>query len=331
MRYLKELLTAFAGLCIGLLLMELLLRTLPGYSQQAMLNANFNWDHCEDRPSYRPSKLFGYELIPNANPSVNSFGMRDREYSRAKPAGVFRILLLGDSICQLGRWHEYLEEALNLDRPVEILNAGVSAWGLNQYYLYLKHKGLQFEPDLVLIGLCLNDVDARETPIIFPNRKQRKTFFYTISVGQVGSRPSPNDVNFFLFRHCALYRFLAAQYLLATKDKRITVTGDMKALAEMKEMTRGRILGVVFPYLKPLSEYDDRERGHDYERTKQYLEGAGIENYDLTADFNRYGAKIISFREWPHDKIHFNDAANRMKAELLSPWLKKKIRDFSEN
>ena len=100
---------------------------------------------------YRPARYWGYELIPHASPEINSFGMRDREYSFHKPAGAYRVLLLGDSITYFGRWSEYVEEKLDHDGNYEILNSAVPGWGLYHYWMYLFHKVINITTDYLKI------------------------------------------------------------------------------------------------------------------------------------------------------------------------------------
>ena len=69
--------------------------------------------------------------------SFNSAGMRDREHAVGKEAGVFRILVLGDSFMEAfqvpfeASLPSLLEQALGqrTGKRVEVVNAGVSGWG----------------------------------------------------------------------------------------------------------------------------------------------------------------------------------------------------------
>jgi len=86
---------------------------------------------------------------------INSFGMRDREYERSKPAGIFRVAVLGDSFT----WgfgvenDEVYTEVLEkeLGSGFEVLNCGVSGFGRGQQLLYLQSDILAFEPDAVIV------------------------------------------------------------------------------------------------------------------------------------------------------------------------------------
>jgi hypothetical protein len=98
---------------------------------------------------------------------INGYGLRDRRDSYEKPPGTFRIVLLGDSYVeavQVERWKgvaERLERALNhnASRPVEVINAGVAAYGTGQEYLLLDQIGETLQPDLVLVLFYVgNDV-----------------------------------------------------------------------------------------------------------------------------------------------------------------------------
>ncbi len=98
----------------------------------------------------------------------NSHGFRDVERALDKPAGVFRILGLGDSFT--AGWGAAFEEtylrraehALNAradDHPaVEIVKAGINGYYAEPQRLLLEHYGLRFDPDLVLVGFVANDV-----------------------------------------------------------------------------------------------------------------------------------------------------------------------------
>jgi hypothetical protein len=98
---------------------------------------------------------------------INPRGLRDRRQTYEKPPGTFRIVLLGDSFVeavQVKRSEgvaERLEWVLNQDasRPVEVVNAGVAAYGTTQELLLLDQMGAELDPDLVLVLFFVgNDV-----------------------------------------------------------------------------------------------------------------------------------------------------------------------------
>ena len=99
--------------------------------------------------------------------TINTLGLRGPERPYAKPDGVRRILVLGDSFTEAAQVAQpesavgRLEVALNArgtDR-YEVLNAGVGGWGTGQQLVYLREEGYRYQPDLVLVLLYLgNDV-----------------------------------------------------------------------------------------------------------------------------------------------------------------------------
>ncbi len=122
------------------------------------------------RESPNPDMI--YELTPNMegvawgqNVKINSFGFRDREYSLKKPDGTYRMVVLGDSITfgnflpvQSTYAHrlELLFERRGVN--VEILNLSVSGYNTTQEIAFLEEVGLQFNPDEVIVGYCMNDL-----------------------------------------------------------------------------------------------------------------------------------------------------------------------------
>ncbi len=97
--------------------------------------------------------------------SLNSAGMRDREHVLAKPAGTFRVLLMGDSFMEALQVPFDSSMAALLARGleertgsrVEVINAGVSGWGTDDELRYLTQYGLRYQPDLVVIAMTLHN------------------------------------------------------------------------------------------------------------------------------------------------------------------------------
>ena len=95
--------------------------------------------------------------------SVNSHGLRDVERSVAKPAGTHRILLLGDSVVEL---MNYVADDQIIARKLEqqfqsgstqVINCGVAGYCTLAEVELLRTKGLQFQPDQVVVVFVQND------------------------------------------------------------------------------------------------------------------------------------------------------------------------------
>lgn len=182
---------------------------------------------------HRPDPLVGHRLIPGAvgvfdSPAdggerlvrINSLGLRDREYTLAKPAGARRLLILGDSYCEGLQVEEdetfqaVLERRLGYvpDAPkVEVLNGGVSGFGTDNELLFYRHVGRQFEPDLVVLSFFTNDLE--DNSIVLQRRMgdvEREPYFTLEGDGlALHDFPSPHRfsaVDQFFKQHVRSYR-----------------------------------------------------------------------------------------------------------------------------
>jgi len=103
--------------------------------------------------------------------SINSLGYRQAEFDPRK-GSQYRILVVGDSFTfgygveESEGYVRVIEQELNAHAPakdIEVINTGVPAWWTDAYYLYLKTRGLDLDPDVVVLGLFMgNDIDARD-------------------------------------------------------------------------------------------------------------------------------------------------------------------------
>lgn len=120
---------------------------------------------------YHP--VIGYTFVPGLRARmendltgfllrVNETGFRsEREYHDKKAAGVFRVLLFGDSftagdgVSNGDRYGDLLE---TLVPGIEVYNFGLSGTGTDQQYLIHREFGSRFECDLVVIGVLVENI-----------------------------------------------------------------------------------------------------------------------------------------------------------------------------
>lgn len=111
----------------------------------------------------RRLKPSSYTKVEFYSVSVNRWGMRDKEYELEKPAGTFRIVLLGGSY-EMGvgvndheNYESIVEDELNRllvkndsINKIEILNFGVGGYHLMQQVWLCENEVFRFKPDLVI-------------------------------------------------------------------------------------------------------------------------------------------------------------------------------------
>lgn len=151
---------ALASVAIAGLLGELSLRIFVPQDRSV-------WAHTDDGLVVHPPGIETY--LPSFGRVVrtNAWGMRDRPHALEKPAGTFRILVLGDSFMEALQvdFEDSLPALLERElaerghRQVEVINASTSDWGTDDEVAYLARYGRAFQPDLVLVAMTLhNDV-----------------------------------------------------------------------------------------------------------------------------------------------------------------------------
>lgn len=117
---------------------------------------------------------------------INSRGLRDREHSLGKPAGTYRIAVLGDSYAEALQVDA--EEAFwsllpaRLERcgfqhgkAIETLNFGVSGYGTAQQLLTLRHRAGAYQPDLVVLAFFPGN-DVRNNSRVLEANRHRPFF-----------------------------------------------------------------------------------------------------------------------------------------------------------
>jgi hypothetical protein len=125
--------------------------------------------------AHRPGQRGGFSHRDfSVSVSINSYGLRDREYPLERVPGKRRMLVLGDSFT----WgfgveqDEAFSEILERRHPDwEIINAGVSGYGTDQQLLWLERRGIAFQPDVVLLAFHEGDIKDNNLQVRYGYRK----------------------------------------------------------------------------------------------------------------------------------------------------------------
>jgi hypothetical protein len=196
---LKNFLLLIVSVFAGLLFAELALRV---------------WDPPMASPKmaqiHRPSNIFNWELVPKSfgvggfgeSYLINSAGFRDREYELKKPPGKSRIMVIGDSftfgpsINLENTYPKQLEQILKSKGiPCEVINCGVIGYQMWQHVEVLKRKVLPYQPEMVILGLFLDDITFSVPP-------------YKNPVGREGYNPFAPKGTSEIMAHSSLFNYL---------------------------------------------------------------------------------------------------------------------------
>jgi len=134
-------------------------------------NARLAWTEPDPEIGYRftPGREYWFSG-ENDHPitgRINALGWRDRERTRAKPPGAFRVAVVGDSYVEAlqveldSTFVAIAERALKVRGPatVEVMNFGRSGMTTSEEFLVLRRDVLPCSPDVVvLVFVPQNDV-----------------------------------------------------------------------------------------------------------------------------------------------------------------------------
>jgi len=163
----RNLATALVAMALLVLLGEAVMRTI--------IPAPLPW--LDPQTLYQPDPALHYRMRPNQATftadkpcRTNGLGLRGGEIEIPKPAGVYRIMLLGDSIAfgfgvaEDDTFARLLERRLNDGAHAmtryQVVNAAQPAFNTRQEVTYFAREGLQLDPDAVILALYWNDIHS---------------------------------------------------------------------------------------------------------------------------------------------------------------------------
>lgn len=276
------------------------------------------------RPVANPKLSFahnpnGHAFLMGVNVQINSQGLRDYEYPMTKPAGVYRIMLLGDSttfgwgVPLNDTTSKILERSLNAkhlpgyDR-VEVLNAGVGNYDTVQEVTYYQTRGRAFHPDLVVLVYFINDPEP--VPVERKGFLVDSSYLIAFSVNRfdgvlrrIGTRPDWNKY------YSSLY-----------DDDRPGFQACKAALVDLVATTRqenAKVLVTLLPELHQINDNYPFTAAH--QKIKDVVASQHAPVIDLIDGLRNHGPESTLWVT-PLDD-HPNGKANTLVAAQIQDWI----------
>lgn len=302
--FLKKLGVTMAGIAVPLLILEIAMR-LAGAGQAPSLGKNYD----RSRFRYRPS---GARQNPWAQGATN----------------VLRIAVIGDSISngagvqkddtygfRLGRF-------LNMNEGQTPAEVRVYAKGGTSTYMQLDflEEALKYDPDVVILGICLNDTEDWTRPKDFmrwrdermprvPGPKLAFLLKHSRALNWIYKKAEDRRCNAAFLR--SFEKLYDPEY---SGWKRFT-----RALHEFQTRCRSRgitFVAVIFP---ELSRVDDYPFDYVHERIRAALAEEQAFTLDLLPDFR--GKNPDRLQAVPNIDGHPNEIGHRIAAESIFEFL----------
>jgi lysophospholipase L1-like esterase len=310
-----------------------------------------------------------FELIPHAHNDsyigvpvrINALGLRDDELAIPKPAGTVRILAIGDSVTfgygvRLEEtWLKALQARLNARATgtrYEVVNAGLEGTDVDYYYTFIRDVAPRLEPDLVLVGITMNDIreyrNDPDRPAVAPAAASRPNpvrivnkalllhshlyLWSYLSVKSLLFRTGVLDIN-----DIHRYDYLALEAPSEAQERAWRSTLDMLDRLVARTRARGYRLGLVlFPIEVQISQHaidlyrraygvrvrDDALSGAPQRRLVEFAARRDVPAADLLPVFRAgRGALFLRNRAITYDPVHPSPDGHRLAGEAVAKFV----------
>ncbi len=310
----------------------------------------FDPHHLEDDPAaglsrmHRYSETYGWELRPGFRgewrghrTTVNARGYRGPVHPYPRTPGRSRLVMLGDSlafgyeVADAETFSALLESWAGYD----VVNLSVPGYGTDQELLRLENEGMGYQPDVVVLNVCLeNDLADNVSPTFFYDGVHRKPYF-RLEGGQLRKyddqlRLSPlARAALWLRERSHLYNRLVkpapvpvggewahrmAETLREPEDAVAITAALIRRASEVAAAGGARFLALVYPNK---AAYKDRSPLLEALLASPFLQGVTVVDMG-----ERYHARSLRFHDLALDAMgHLSPAGHRVTAEIIQQLL----------
>jgi hypothetical protein len=288
--------------------------------KQPVANPELSFVHAPNRSAF----------LMGAPVSINSHGLRDREYSEEKPPNVYRVMMLGDSttfgwgVLEEDTAAKFLERKLNAHLPpgydkVEVINAGVGNYDTVQEVTYYETRGRAFHPDLVVLVFFINDPEP--VPVEKKGILIDRSYLIAFATNRFDG----------ILRHMGMRPNWKQYYSSLYDDDRPGFQACKKALASLADSTRSngaKALVAILPELHQING-DTYPFKVAHDKIKSVLATDGVSVVDLIDGLKDHGPEETLWVTPADD--HPNAKANDLVSDQLEQWVLANVRKPDTN
>lgn len=312
------------AILFGCIAMEMALRVIFAHSLDFSMEM---WKYAVKlkRPVANPDLSFAH--APNRSAflmgvpvSINSEGLRDREFSLEKPPGVYRVMMLGDSttfgwgVRQEDTAAKFLERKLNAALPpgysgVEVMNAGVGNYDTVQEVTYYETIGWKYHPDLVVLVFFINDPEP--VPVEKKGFLIDRSYLIAFATNRVDG----------VMRHAGVRPDWKTYYASLYNDDRPGFQACKKALVSLANSTRShdaRLLVALLPELHQIND-DSYPFKAAHQKIKDVMAAENVSVLELIDGLKDHGPEETLWVTALDD--HPNAKANNLISDQLEQWI----------
>jgi lysophospholipase L1-like esterase len=312
------------AILFGCIAMEMALRVIFAHSLDFSMEM---WKYAVKlkRPVANPDLSFAH--APNRSAflmgvpvSINSEGLRDREFSLEKPLGVYRVMMLGDSttlgwgVRQEDTAAKLLEPKLNEALPpgfnhVEVINTGVGNYDTVQEVTYYETIGWKYHPDLVVLVFFINDPEP--VPVEKKGFLIDRSYLIAFATNRIDG----------VMRHVGVRPDWKTYYASLYDDDRPGFQSCKKALVSLAHSTRShdaKLLVAILPELHQING-DSYPFKAAHQKIKDVMTAENVSVLELIDGLKDRGPEETLWVTALDD--HPNAKANNLISDQLEQWI----------
>jgi lysophospholipase L1-like esterase len=312
------------AILLGCVAMELALRVIFAHSLDFSMEM---WKYAVElkRPVANPDLSFAHSpnrsaFLMGVPVSINSEGLRDREFSLEKPPGVYRVMMLGDSttfgwgVKEEDTAAKFLERKLNANLPAgynraEVMNTGVGNYDTVQEVTYYETIGWKYHPDLVVLVFFIND------PEPVPTEKKGflidRSYLIAFATNRIDG----------LMRHAGVRPDWKTYYASLYDDNRPGFQACKKALVSLANSTRShdaKFLVAILPELHRINN-DSYSFKAAHQKIEDVMAAENVPVLELIDGLKDHGPEETLWVTALDD--HPNAKANNLVSDQLEQWI----------
>jgi lysophospholipase L1-like esterase len=288
-------------------------------------------------PNTRFDLELGWSTIPSHTGTkkghvftTNSLGFRSEEVDYSRD----HILMVGDSVT----WGSYVGNEEHVAyllgkyfKKYQVLNLGVSGYGIDQEFLFLKRNIEELNPKLIIVIICTNN-DKMNT---ISNESYRKSKpLYTVAktiYDQYSGKAELVDPDHLTLKSRKMSKYscinllfyfqflgndLCSKKTLGEKEAAYVMTGLIKKLKSLADKHHSKLLFVLSPSRSDFKE-NPREL-HKLEYFKRLLDLTSSEYFNF---FKYIKKQNLNVEEVFFDYNHYTPLGNKLFAQAISGYV----------